>query len=151
MCLPVVMCKTISITNLADAISAGNIELITNSWFHVVGNAAVSRFEMEPLLKYRYSFLAGACAAGGSFFGKLPSFLSALYFIQSAYDATFVREYWRSNFVLNSNLPLFRILLNAYPAGGADALVQCCQLALLSQGPADYPTDFDGNRPDSRF
>ncbi|XP_034483717.1 uncharacterized protein LOC117788891 isoform X2 [Drosophila innubila] len=37
---------------------------------------------MEALLKYRYSFLAGACAAGGSFFGKLPSFLSALHLLQ---------------------------------------------------------------------
>ncbi|XP_030373423.1 uncharacterized protein LOC115623280 [Scaptodrosophila lebanonensis] len=32
---------------------------------------------MQALLNYRYSFLAGAFAAGGSFFGKLPSFLSA--------------------------------------------------------------------------
>ncbi|KAH8369550.1 hypothetical protein KR093_000162 [Drosophila rubida] len=32
---------------------------------------------MDALLKYRYSFLAGSCAAGGSFFGKLPTFLSA--------------------------------------------------------------------------
>ncbi|XP_017842809.2 uncharacterized protein LOC108600013 isoform X2 [Drosophila busckii] len=32
---------------------------------------------MAALLRYRYSFVAGACAAGGSFFGKLPSFLTA--------------------------------------------------------------------------
>ncbi|KAH8405036.1 hypothetical protein KR222_005553 [Zaprionus bogoriensis] len=38
---------------------------------------------MEALLKYRYSFLAGTCAAGGSFLGKLPSFLTALHFLHS--------------------------------------------------------------------
>ncbi|SPP76999.1 blast:Putative U5 small nuclear ribonucleoprotein 200 kDa helicase [Drosophila guanche] len=32
---------------------------------------------MESLANYRYSLVAGACAAGGSFFGKLPSHLSA--------------------------------------------------------------------------
>ncbi|KAH8315613.1 hypothetical protein KR059_006060 [Drosophila kikkawai] len=32
---------------------------------------------MESLAKYRYSLVAGAFAAGGSFFGKLPSHLSA--------------------------------------------------------------------------
>ncbi|XP_017008341.2 uncharacterized protein [Drosophila takahashii] len=32
---------------------------------------------MEALAKYRYSLVAGSCAAGGSFFGKLPSHLSA--------------------------------------------------------------------------
>ncbi|KAH8374067.1 hypothetical protein KR200_011035 [Drosophila serrata] len=32
---------------------------------------------MESLAKYRYSLIAGAFAAGGSFFGKLPSHLSA--------------------------------------------------------------------------
>ncbi|XP_034659772.1 uncharacterized protein LOC117895879 [Drosophila subobscura] len=31
---------------------------------------------MESLVNYRYSLVAGACAAGGSFFGKLPSHLS---------------------------------------------------------------------------
>lgn len=30
---------------------------------------------MNALQKYRFCFLAGLCAAGGSFFGKLPSFL----------------------------------------------------------------------------
>ncbi|KRF85230.1 uncharacterized protein [Drosophila virilis] len=37
---------------------------------------------MNALRKYRYSFVAGACAAGGSFFGKLPSFLDALNLLQ---------------------------------------------------------------------
>ncbi|KAH8368742.1 hypothetical protein KR084_010594 [Drosophila pseudotakahashii] len=32
---------------------------------------------MESLAKYRYSLVAGSFAAGGSFFGKLPSYLSA--------------------------------------------------------------------------
>ncbi|XP_017072064.1 uncharacterized protein LOC108108506 [Drosophila eugracilis] len=32
---------------------------------------------MESLAKYRYSLVAGSFAAGGSFFGKLPSHLSA--------------------------------------------------------------------------
>ncbi|XP_017030936.1 uncharacterized protein [Drosophila kikkawai] len=32
---------------------------------------------MESLTKYRYGLVAGAFAAGGSFFGKLPSHLSA--------------------------------------------------------------------------
>ncbi|XP_016982237.1 uncharacterized protein LOC108046833 [Drosophila rhopaloa] len=32
---------------------------------------------MEALAKYRYSLVAGSFAAGGSFFGKLPSHLSA--------------------------------------------------------------------------
>ena len=31
---------------------------------------------MNALHKYRYCFMAGLCAAGGSFFGKLPSFLN---------------------------------------------------------------------------
>ncbi|XP_017157057.1 uncharacterized protein LOC108165512 isoform X1 [Drosophila miranda] len=42
---------------------------------------------MKSLVNYRYSLVAGACAAGGSFFGKLPSHLSAqklLYFQDSA-------------------------------------------------------------------
>ncbi|XP_034483716.1 uncharacterized protein LOC117788891 isoform X1 [Drosophila innubila] len=45
---------------------------------------------MEALLKYRYSFLAGACAAGGSFFGKLPSFLSALHLLQPTTGFSYV-------------------------------------------------------------
>lgn len=32
---------------------------------------------MESLAKYRYSLVAGSFAAAGSFFGKLPSHLSA--------------------------------------------------------------------------
>ncbi|TMW44185.1 hypothetical protein DOY81_010737 [Sarcophaga bullata] len=31
---------------------------------------------MNALHKYRFCFMAGLCAAGGSFFGKLPSFLN---------------------------------------------------------------------------
>lgn len=31
--------------------------------------------KMYSLQKYRFCFLAGLCAAGGSFFGKMPSFL----------------------------------------------------------------------------
>ena len=31
---------------------------------------------MNALYKYRFCFMAGLCAAGGSFFGKLPSFLN---------------------------------------------------------------------------
>lgn len=30
---------------------------------------------MNALHKYRFCFMAGLCAAGGSFFGKLPSVL----------------------------------------------------------------------------
>ncbi|XP_034106559.1 uncharacterized protein LOC117569487 isoform X2 [Drosophila albomicans] len=45
---------------------------------------------MEALLKYRYSFLAGACAAGGSFFGKLPSYLSALRLVKSTTGNSYV-------------------------------------------------------------
>ncbi|XP_017086946.2 uncharacterized protein [Drosophila bipectinata] len=36
---------------------------------------------MESLLKYRYSLVAGSFAAGGSFFGKLPSHLKAQNFL----------------------------------------------------------------------
>ncbi|KAH8286834.1 hypothetical protein KR018_000720 [Drosophila ironensis] len=36
---------------------------------------------MDSLLKYRYSLMAGAFAAGGSFFGKLPSHLRASKFL----------------------------------------------------------------------
>ncbi|KAH8261584.1 hypothetical protein KR044_011876 [Drosophila immigrans] len=45
---------------------------------------------METLLKYRYSFLAGACAAGGSFFGKLPSYLGALHLLSSTAGNSYV-------------------------------------------------------------
>ncbi|KAM8707625.1 hypothetical protein ACLKA7_014713 [Drosophila subpalustris] len=45
---------------------------------------------MENLLKYRYCFLAGACAAGGSFFGKLPSFLNALHLLQPTTGYSYV-------------------------------------------------------------
>ncbi|XP_062136253.1 uncharacterized protein LOC133845720 isoform X1 [Drosophila sulfurigaster albostrigata] len=45
---------------------------------------------MEALLKYRYSFLAGACAAGGSFFGKMPSYLGALRLVQSTTGNSYV-------------------------------------------------------------
>lgn len=45
---------------------------------------------MDRLLKYRYSFLAGACAAGGSFFGKLPSFLTALNFLHSTKGSSYI-------------------------------------------------------------
>ncbi|XP_075160498.1 uncharacterized protein LOC142233452 isoform X2 [Haematobia irritans] len=34
--------------------------------------------EMLNLPKYRYCFIAGCFAAGGSFFGKLPSFLESV-------------------------------------------------------------------------
>lgn len=30
---------------------------------------------MSALQKYRFCFMAGLCAAGGSFFGKMPSFI----------------------------------------------------------------------------
>ncbi|KPU78888.1 uncharacterized protein Dana_GF26997 [Drosophila ananassae] len=36
---------------------------------------------MDSLLNYRYSLVAGAFAAGGSFFGKLPSHLKAQKFL----------------------------------------------------------------------
>ncbi|KRF98999.1 uncharacterized protein Dwil_GK27191 [Drosophila willistoni] len=41
---------------------------------------------MESLYTYRYSFLAGAFAAGGSFFGKMPSYLKSLDFLPASID-----------------------------------------------------------------
>jgi len=54
---------------------------------------------MEALLKYRYSFLAGACAAGGSFFGKLPSFLSALHLLQPTTGFSYTGAYLHERFI----------------------------------------------------
>ncbi|XP_017863382.1 PREDICTED: uncharacterized protein LOC108614022 isoform X1 [Drosophila arizonae] len=59
---------------------------------------------MNVLFKYRYSFLAGACAAGGSFFGKLPSFLSAMNLLQV--DAVQPAGYAYLEFALVQVFPL---------------------------------------------
>ncbi|XP_017957539.1 uncharacterized protein LOC108652040 [Drosophila navojoa] len=65
---------------------------------------------MDVLLKYRYSFLAGACAAGGSFFGKLPSFLSAMNLLQMHAEQPFA-GYAYLEFALVQVLPLGLMLL----------------------------------------
>ncbi|KAH8267698.1 hypothetical protein KR026_003720 [Drosophila bipectinata] len=51
---------------------------------------------MESLLKYRYSLVAGAFAAGGSFFGKLPSHLKAQKFVnltENPSDSSYFGKY----------------------------------------------------------
>ncbi|KRK01944.1 uncharacterized protein LOC26534477 [Drosophila yakuba] len=48
---------------------------------------------MESLAKYRYSLVAGSFAAAGSFFGKLPSHLSARKLVnasQTTADSTYL-------------------------------------------------------------
>ncbi|XP_023167936.1 uncharacterized protein LOC111597446 isoform X3 [Drosophila hydei] len=60
---------------------------------------------MDVLFKYRYSFLAGACAAGGSFFGKLPSFISAMNLVHADTEQP-VAGYVYAEFALVQLLPL---------------------------------------------
>lgn len=51
---------------------------------------------MDSLLNYRYSLVAGAFAAGGSFFGKLPSHLKAQKFLNlsdSFSDSSYLGKY----------------------------------------------------------
>ncbi|KAM7358006.1 uncharacterized protein ACRADG_003131 [Cochliomyia hominivorax] len=64
---------------------------------------------MESLQKYRYCFLAGLCAAGGSLFGKLPSFLK---------DTNFYTE----------NIPFLTASLQVYVAF---VMYQCLPLGLM--------------------
>ncbi|XP_032599336.1 uncharacterized protein LOC116806533 [Drosophila grimshawi] len=65
---------------------------------------------MEALVKYRYSFVAGACAAGGSFFGKLPSFLGAMNLLQPTALHKFAGHAYLE-FALVQLLPLGLMLL----------------------------------------
>ncbi|XP_065361203.1 uncharacterized protein LOC135954887 [Calliphora vicina] len=67
---------------------------------------------MNALQKYRFCFLAGLCAAGGSFFGKLPSFLkdSKLYVEDIALLPASVQTY--GAFVLYQGLPIVLMILS---------------------------------------
>ncbi|KAH8266113.1 hypothetical protein KR038_003490 [Drosophila bunnanda] len=71
---------------------------------------------MESLAKYRYSLVAGAFAAGGSFFGKLPSHLDAqklLYASESSYWETILLRAVPLALMLVCNVSNLRCFLKA--------------------------------------
>ncbi|KAH8234637.1 hypothetical protein KR032_001009 [Drosophila birchii] len=85
---------------------------------------------MESLAKFRYSLAAGAFAAGGSFFGKLPSHLSAQKLINAS-ETTYLGKYVVSVSCINSNSLIYLfseiILMRAVPL----ALMLLCNVSNL--------------------
>jgi len=59
---------------------------------------------MASILNYRYCLLAGICAAGGSFFGKLPSFINDHQFIESESFSLFESAYLNRYFGKSENI-----------------------------------------------